>query len=182
MDERDQFFNNVFDESSGNAETARFQRQLGFEERTIKRVFSECGIKVGSWGKLVNECRNQTGLHRLNFNWFNRRFGFPARLCGRRIAGLYDLVFQDFFKPATRNRMFKSLHKNLHRQEIDTDRPFLFVFPIVGTMFCAHNLDIGRESDSVTLSMRQADTLLVFETTKSFFSNLGAEWFQPDPE
>ena len=45
---RDQFFGDIFNE---NVEAVRAQRQLGFEERTIKRAFKECGANRVSWGR-----------------------------------------------------------------------------------------------------------------------------------
>lgn len=175
--DRDQFFNNLFDENSANAESAREQRQLAYEERTIKRLFTECGIKINGWGRFVNECRDITGQQNLNFQWFNSAFNFPVRLCGRRIPKLHELVIADLFKPLPSNRLCKAVIKNLHRQDVDETRPFVFVFPIVRKMYCAHNVETVCHDPGVRWTLRTETSLLAVEPTTSFFGSVGSEWW-----
>lgn len=177
MTDRDQFFNNLFDENSANAEIAREQRQLAYEERTIKRLFAECGIKMGGWGRLVNECRDMTGQPKLNFEWFNAAMRFPARLCGRRIPKLHELGPADLFKPLAQNRLCKAVIKNLHRQGVDETRPFAFVFPIVRKMYCAHNIESVCHDPGTRWLVRTEKSLLAVEPTVSFFAGIGSEWW-----
>lgn len=174
--DRDQFFNNLFNDNGDAAEAIRMQRQLAFEERIVKRVFTECGIKVNSWGRLVNECRLETGIPRLNFQWFNAKTRFPVRLCGRRIPKLHELTFADLLKPADKNRLFKAIVKNLHRQEVDAAQGFVFVFPVVRTMYCAHNVS-DTQSVGAHWTMATEQAILTIEPTKSFFGMIGSEWF-----
>jgi hypothetical protein len=178
--DRDQFFGNLFDENSENAEAVRLQRQLAFEERIIKRVFNECGIKRLGWGKLANECRDMTGHDKLNFNWFNSVYlHFPAVLCGRRIPKLHELTLGDLFKNPTagRNRLCQAVSKNLNRQEVDTGSNFIFVFPVVRTMFCAHNLNIDAgDGPRVSWHMQFEKMTMTVETTVTLFQALGPEW------
>lgn len=188
MDHRDQFFGNLFNESGAGAEEIRIQRQLSFEERIIKRVFNECGAKRAMWGRLVNQCREMTGHHKLNFNWFNATYRqFPGILCGKRIPRLHELTIVDLFKnPDKSNRLAKAIAKNLQRVEIDCARNFIFVFPIVRTMFCAHNLELERGPDMSCVQWRvdlrregnvpAAATRLIVEPTTTLFRAIGTEW------
>jgi hypothetical protein len=178
MMDRDAFFSNLFNEDGDAIEAIRFQRQLSFEERTVKRAFTECGIKIKSWGMLVNQCKNETGLHKLNFNWFNSSYRFPARLCGRRIPKLHELTIHDLFKPK-KNRLVHAVVKNLAKQEVDPDEKFVFVFPVTRKMFCAHNLTPDRSTgiDTISWQFKTDDWQLTVEPTVSFFGNLGADWF-----
>lgn len=174
--DRDQFFNNIFDENGDAAEAIQFQRQLSFEERTIKRAFTECGIKVGSWGRLVRECQLETGQPKLNFRWFNTTTRFPARLCGKRIPKLHELTLADLMKPADKNRLFKAIVKNLHKQEIDTAAGFVFVFPVVRTMYCAHNL-ADTQTVGPRWTMTTENAILAIEPTAALFGGIGPGWF-----
>ncbi len=176
----DSFFSQLPDDIDEKYEATRTQRQFAFEERVIKRAFTECGIKFGAWGKLVNQCRDETGIHRLHFNWFNANYQFPARLCGRRIPRLHELTMRDLFKPSSQNRLFKAITKNLYKQEVDSHKAFVFVFPIVRKMFCAHNLDsdVVSGTDSVSWKLKTADGhRLIVEPTESLFNSVGSEWF-----
>lgn len=140
-EENEGFFKNVF--GSDNAEyldALRVQRQLAYEDRIVKRVFRECGVKIKSMGKLVNECKDMTGQHFLSFQWFNANGNFPGWLCGRRIPFLHELTTLDLMKPFDKNRLFKAITKTLAKQEIDETVPFVFAFPVVKTMLCAHTL------------------------------------------
>lgn len=174
--DRDQFFNNLFDESGDAAEAIRAQRQLAFEERIVKRAFTECGIKINSWGRLVNECRAETGAHKLNFQWFNSSTRFPVRLAGRRIPKLHELTLAEMFKPLEKNRLFKAIVKNLHKQDIDATKGFAFVFPVTRTMYCAHNV-VGAQSVGPRWTMFLEKAILTVEPTSSFFRTIGAEWY-----
>jgi hypothetical protein len=177
--DRDQFFNQLFDESGDQYEAIRAQRQLAYEERIIKRVFKECGIKP-QMGRLVNACRNMTGTHTLSFQWFNADCQFPARLCGQRIyKKLHKLTVLDIFRPAVRNRLFKAVFMQLHKQDINTADRFVFVFPVVRTMLCAHNVH-AVSGTGPQLTMTNEATTLTIEPTTSFFQALGAEWYSPD--
>jgi hypothetical protein len=178
--DRDQFFGNLFNENSENADAVRLQRQLAFEERIIKRVFNECGIKRLGWGKLANECREMTGHDRLNFNWFNSTYKyFPAVLCGRRIPKLHELTLSDLFKNpvAGRNRLCQAISKNLQRQEVDPSSNFIFVFPVVRTMFCAHNLNTeAGDLPRVTWNLQLEKMPMTVELTSTLFPLIGPEW------
>lgn len=176
--DRDSFFDNLRSENTVRDELIRAQRQLAYEERVIKRVFSECGIKINGWGRFVNECREVTGHDRLNFQWFNNRFrGFP-RLAARRIPRLHELTMHDLFKPLERNRLLKAVVKALHRAELSIDTRFIFVFPVVRMSFCAHN--VPTASPGPALDMRDGDGKLhmTVEPTKSFFQGFGSSWYE----
>lgn len=174
--DREQFFNNIFDESGDAAEAIRFQRQLSFEERIVKRAFKDCGIKVNSWGKLVNECKAATGLHKLNFQWFNTSTRFPVRLCGRRIPKLHELKISEMFKPAPKNRLFNAVIKTMHKLEVDDTQGFLFVFPLTRTMYCAHNVT-DTQSLGPHWTMVTPQAILTVEPVTSFFQMIGPEWY-----
>lgn len=175
--DRDQFFNNLFDDNGPAAEAAREQRQLAYEERIIKRLFTECGIKINGWGRLVNQCRDMTGHPRLNFQWFNATQRFPAHLAGRRIPRLHELTAVDLFKPFSANRLCKAVIKNLQRQAVDETRPFVFVFPIVRKMYCAHNSESVTAETGIRWTARMEKALLSVEPSTSFFGGIGAEWW-----
>lgn len=181
--DRDQFFGELFNENSANVDAIRAQRQLAFEERVIKRVFTECGAKRTSWGGLVRACRDITGHQHLNFTWFNSEYrAFPGHLCGKRIPRLHELTMLDIFKnPAkVKNRLAAAILNNLHKQEVDPARPFVFVFPVTRTMFCAHNIDTA-DGDYPRMQWRATfrpmnNVQLMIEPTISFFRTVGAEW------
>lgn len=182
--ERDQFFSNLFDENSENAALSREQKQLAFEERVIKRVFRECGIKVNGWGRFAKDCQDVTGQANLNFKWFNSSFRFPAMLCGRRVyAGrsgpkLYELTIRDLLKPPEKNRVLRILAKALQEQGIGDDDFFVFVFPVVQKMFCAHNLTNIDLAPGTRLTFQRPDELIHIEPTDMLFGAVGTSWWE----
>jgi hypothetical protein len=188
-DDRDQFFNSIFgpqDESS---------RQLSYENRTVKRVITECGIKPRSWGRLVNICRDETGHPFFSFNWFNSFFQqFPATLSGKRIGYcgtkadhngvrqkvcMYQLTLADVLKPQ-KNMLVRALSTALNDSGVDTGRPFVFVFPVVKKMFCAHNLHVDGygDEDRAQWLFRTNGSSLIVEPSDTLFRALGNDWYQ----
>ena len=138
---RDDFFNNMFNESAPDAEDLKRLRQLAYEERIIKRVFTECGAAPNSWGKLAVACRQATDSTKLHFSWFNSAYSFPGKLCGRRIPFIHKITLPELFKPTNKNRLVKAVSKQLAEYELDPVRdPVVFVFPLIKTSFCAHSL------------------------------------------
>jgi hypothetical protein len=181
--DRDSFFDNLRSDTGGSAEALRAMRQLAYEERVIKRVFAECGIKMNGWGRFANECREMTGHDKLNFEWFNRAFPrFPGTLCGRRIPGLHELTLHDIFKPRKSNRLAKAIFKGLHRYGLDPqDGSFVFVFPVVRTSFCAHALSRLNAPERVSWHMSWADAGaagMTVEPTSGLGRAIGSEWFE----
>jgi hypothetical protein len=197
--DRDEFFSNLFDEDNPRANAARVHGQVAFEGRVVRRVFTECGVRNASMGRLINECRIATGDHYLTFSWFNYTFSrFPARLFGRRIGycgrrkmddgttqplSLYQLQFADIFKPQ-HNVVIRTISKALHAAPDYADgQPFIFVFPIVRRMFCAHNLDIPSNPDldtpRIQWIMQTADgAQMTVESTASLLAAIGNDWFE----
>lgn len=197
--DRDQFFNNLFDENNKRAGVSREQAQRSFEGRIVRRLFNECGVKRVVWGQLVNECRDVTGEPELTFGWFNSAFPrFPGRLLGKRISycgrrtgsdgtsaplSLYQLEFAEIFKPKN-NLVLRTLAKALHTAEHDLNDPYVFVFPIVRRMFCAHNLILPAnptlDVPRIQWIMQTADagTTMAIEPTASLFAAIGDDWYQ----
>lgn len=173
---RDQFFQNLFDDESDKAQAIREQRQLAFEERIIKRAFNECGIKVNSWGRLVNECKAITAQPKLNFQWFNSQFRFPVTLCGKRIPKLHELTLPDLLRPAKQNRLFKAIIKTLGRLDVDTSQGFAFVFPVKRKMFCAHTTQL-EPVPGPRWTITGEKNILTVEPTTTFFQSVGPAWF-----
>jgi len=173
--DRESFFDNLKREDTVRDELIRAQRQLGFEERCIKRVFNECGVKINSWGWFAKQCREETGHDRLNFQWFNHRFpAFPGVLSGKRIPRLHQLTLLDLFKPAEKNRFVKAIARGL------TDfcaTNFVFMFPVTRTMFVAHDREPDITGERVLWSS-YADPPLFAEPSKQFFKAIGGDWFQ----
>ena len=174
---RDDFFNSLFDDSGDHVEALRAQRQLTFEESVIKRIFNESGIAVAGWGRLVNECRTESGLPKLNFGWFNRRFNFPAKIYGRRVKKIHELVIADLFRAGGKNnKLVRFIARQLNWAEVDTSKPFVFFFRIINTLVCAHNLDAsGHTGPSWTI--RIEDAILTLETSKSYLAATDGDWF-----
>lgn len=173
--DRDSFFDNLKREDTVRDALIRAQRQLGFEERCIKRVFSECGIKINGWGRFVNECREATGHDKLTFQWFNQRFrSFPGVLSGKRIPRLHELTLLDLFKPAEKNRLVKAVAKGLTNFCATN---FVFMFPITRTMFVAHDREPSSTDERVVWSAF-ADPPLFVEPSKHFFQAIGRDWFE----
>jgi hypothetical protein len=200
--DRDQFFQNLFDDNSREAGANREQRQLSYENRIVRRVITECGVPRVSWGWLVNNCKAATGGHELSFEWFNYTFReFPARLLGKRIGycarrtapdgsssplSLYQLQFAELFKPR-HNLVLRTIARALQAAEHNASDPFVFVFPIVRRMFCAHNLEIptsaALDAPRIQWIMQTSPTgsKMIIESTASLFAAIGSEWFQmPD--
>jgi hypothetical protein len=173
--DRESFFDNLRDDKGEQFEALRAQRQLAYEERVIKRIFSECGIKISSWGRFANECRAVTGQDRLNFEWFNRRFPHFPNLSAKRIPRLHELKMQDLFRPSGKNRLFKAISKALW------DRPsvgFVLVFPVTRMSFVAHDVEPDNDVKVARVVWSiQADPPLYVEPSKSFFQAFGSEWF-----
>lgn len=195
-DTRDQFFGDLFNE--GAEQTHHFYRQLSFEHRAVKRVLNECGIKVRSMGRLVNLCRDATGNPEFSFSWFNSYFrAFPAQLSGKKItyvgkrtneqtgqkenAYLYQLTVLDLFREKY-NKLLTTLSKAMHRASVDTERPFVFLFPVVRTMFCAHNVDFpggaSAEHPRAQMVFEYEKTRLVIERSASLFGAIGPDWYE----
>lgn len=173
--DRDNFFENLRDDKGEHVEALRAQRQLAYEERVIKRVFSECGIKINGWGRYANRCREATGQDRLNFEWFNQAFrGFPGVLGGKRIPGLHELTLLDLFKPAEKNRLVRAVKRGLNDV---CDSNFVFVFPVTRTTFVAHDREPSSTDDRIVWSAF-ADPPLFVEPSKHFFKAIGTEWFE----
>ncbi len=186
MGNREEFFDNLFGDSTPAAEDIKRLRQLAYEERVIKRVFTECGIRMNGWGRLANDCRDKTEQHKLNFSWFNATYNaFPAILIGRRVPYMHKIVLPDLFKPAPKNRLVKAIAKELARNEIDIAKDrYVFVFPIVKTAFCAHSLSrFGEERPadgfrSQFVLRPSGDTrLLIVEPLKTLCNAIGSEWY-----
>lgn len=175
------FFDNLRRDDTPEDNAVRAQRQLSYEERVIKRVITECGAKTSSWGLLANHCRRATGEVKLNFNWFNQTFKqFPGELIGRRIPRLHELTIQDLFKPSAQNRLVKAIIKNVRRAGVDPAASrYFFVFPVVRTSFCAHNLkNLEGAGDHAIWSCQTDDnSRITVEPTRSLFAELGHDWF-----
>lgn len=138
-DPRDAIAKDIFGEDESGP--TRQMRQYAYEERVIKRVFAESGITPrGGWGYFVNQSREMIGLPKLSFQWFNQVFSFPGILCGSRIGYMHELTLPDMVKPPQRNKMLKRIAKQLYKKDIDSKQKFVFCFPVVRTIFCAHNL------------------------------------------
>ena len=185
--DRDQFFSGIFNENSEQAISARAQRQLAFEERVIKRVFRECCIRISSWGKLANDCREVTGQPNLNFQWFNSSFMFPEMLYGKRIYSgkrgpkLETLTLRDLLQPVDKNKAYKCIARALELHELDEGSFFVFVFPVVQKMFCAHNLtplvEARNPATRLTFVGENNDSLMYVEPTQTVFSAVGTSWW-----
>lgn len=189
---RDEFFENLFNETTPAAEDIRALRQLAYEERVIKRVFSECGIRVSSWGRFALESRSMTGEVKLNFRWFNSSsscHGFPATLCGRRIPHLHNISLPKLFKPAGQNALIKAVAKTLTAASIQPEKKqkYLCVFPIIKTPFCAHNLTGAGYQRPQNIDSRMQFVMqygaegehMFIEPLKSFCDAIGTDWFSP---
>lgn len=138
-DPRDALAKDIFGEDESGP--TRQMRQYAYEERVIKRVFAESGVTPrGGWGYFVNQSREMIGVPKLSFQWFNQVFSFPGVLCGSRIGYMHELTLPDMIKPPQRNKMLKRIAKQLYKKDIDSRQKFVFCFPIVRTLFCAHNL------------------------------------------
>lgn len=182
---RDQFFSNVFKDGDA-AEASSVRRQLSFEERVIKRAFRECGVSVPQWGRYVLHCRSVTGEDGLNFNWFNRTFPFPAMLCGKRIYGsrrgrkIFEMTARDLLLPPAKNKLLRLISRTIEQQGIEADDRFIFVFPIVQKMFCAHNFTDLPDMTRSRLTYRFAREEWHIEPTDTVFSAIGADWWDSD--
>lgn len=185
-DPRDELAKHLFDEDDDNS-TIKQLRQYAYEERVIKRVFTESGVAPKSgWGRYVNQSREVIGFPKLCFQWFNNNFRFPGQLCGKRITRMHELTLTDLIKPPARNKMFKRVLSNLHKLEINLQkRKFVFCFPVVRTLFCVHNLRCQESASWDRVDWRlqiatQSDGVWLFvEPLASFCRGLPAdEWFE----
>jgi hypothetical protein len=185
--ERDDFFRNLFENNTPEADAIRAQRQLAYEERIIKRILTECGAAPASWGALVNTCRRESHEDKLNFGWFNSFYRqFPGQLCGKRIPFMHQITLVDLFKPVGKNRVVKAVSKALAALSVDPVlQPYVLVFPIVKTQFCAHT--VARVAyDPVTGTNRMQFSIqspagvssrpLFIEPLKTFCAALGNQW------
>lgn len=186
-DDRGNFFDSIFNQEDF--------RQRGYENRTVRRAINECGVKPRSWGRLVNLCRDQTGEPYFSFDWFNDFFpSFPGRLCGKRIGycgtkrddngakqklSLYQLTLAELLRPDG-NMLVRAISKGLHDGGVDSSRPFIFVFPVVRRMFCAHNLSVDsyETQTRVQWMFLHDGSQMVVEPTKTLFQAIGNDWYQ----
>jgi len=182
---RDEFFENLFNETTPAAEDIKALRQLAYEERVIKRVFTECGIQPASWGFMAKNCRDATGQVKLNFDWFNSAYpGFPCPLIGKRIPFLHKVTLVDLFKPTAKNRLVKAISKALIEKNVNTVKDnYLLVFPIVKTAFCAHSLlrsgmtepETGDQRCQILIRVSGVKPIII-EPLKSFCRAIGGDW------
>lgn len=177
--DRENFFDNLRREDTVQDELRRQQRQLDYEERVIKRVVSECGIKITGWGLMANACRRETGQNKLNFAWFNQTFrSFPGRLCGRRVSRLHELDFQTLFRPLDKNRLVKAISKFAVNDDVDSDESrWIFVFPVVRTFYCAYNLDYNVSGPSFQIRNENGRLEIAACPSKHLFKTIGSDWF-----
>lgn len=185
---RDDFFRNIFGENSPSAEAIRAQRQLAYEERIIKRILTECGAAPGSWGALVNQCRRESHEDKLNFRWFNDNYRqFPGRLIGKRVPFLHQVTLPELFRPVGKNKLTRAIGRVLGTAEIDPHKtPFVLVFPVVKTQFCAYNMiRIGQEYVPETQRLQfcmypelTGNRPLFIEPLKTFCKAIGNQWAQ----
>jgi hypothetical protein len=189
-DFRDQFFGEIFNDDN-------FHRQLSFENRVVRRVFSECGVRIPSMGRLVNLCRAETGQPDFSFSWFNSTYPrFPGTLCGRPVAFcgytsddagnkrkqfIYQLTITELLNTKN-NRLVRAISKALHESAVSDSSPFLFIFTIVRKRFCAHNLALPFEA-SPELPRTQwrfdnGSSPLIIEPATPLLRAIGTEWFE----
>lgn len=180
---RDEFFDNLFSDTAPAAEDLKRIRQLAYEERVIKRVFTECGAAPASWGKLAVACRQATDTTKMHFSWFNSAYAFPGKLCGRRIPYIHKITLPELFKPVNKNRLIKALSKQLAEYEINPVRdPYVFVFPLIKTAFCAHSLisagyeAINEQRIQVLFKLPGTDRPLFIEPLKQLCKAIGNQW------
>lgn len=199
---RDNFFDSVF-----NSDEAQSFPALSYEDRIVRRLFTECGVVPRSMGRLVNICRDETGEPKLSFQWFNNYFSFPARLCGARIGycgtrvvsgerqkrSMYQLDLSDVFRPK-KNLFLRAVLEKLADNDIDlasAARPFIFVFPVRRKMYCVHNYGSPLLPDTITDMHTQQElitepvlsfyagnaNILTMQSTAAVFAHIGNDWF-----
>lgn len=184
MDNRDEFFSELFDEDSVQQKAIKAARQLEFEERVIKCAFTAGGYKPPSWGRLANMCRDATNEIKLNFMWFNTEFPrFPGVLCGSRVPYLHELLIKDVFslgQPVERkNKLLRRLMRVFEKHEIDATNKFVFAFTITKTLLVAHNLtqlEPPETETSVEIHYRLMNRSFIIEPAKVVFARIGADW------
>lgn len=195
-DHRDQFFDSLF--SEGAEQTSHFHNHQSFEHRAVKRVLSECGVKVRSMGQLVNMCKEETGHHEFSFSWFMSTFpAFPAQLAGKKITYvgkqtcettgkktnkyMYQLDVLDLFRQ-NYNKLITALSRAMYKQGVAQDSPFVFLFPVVRTMFCAHNMDLPAElindKPRIQLSFQTPETTIRIERSATLLAAVGNSWYE----
>ena len=183
---RDEFFDGLFNDGAPAAEDIKFLRQQAYEERVIKYVFTECGAKPPSWGKLAVACRNATGQTKLHFDWFNSAYKrFPGRLIGKRIPFIHGIKLPELFKPAVKNKLVKAITKRLADFDVDPGNDqYVFVFPLIKTKLCAHSLitagqELPAKDDSrfqFVLHIGGVKRPMYIESLKSLCRAIGEQW------
>lgn len=188
--DRDDFFAQLHNEATPAADELRRLRQLAYEERTIKRVITNCGIRINGWSHLARLCRNATDEKKLHFDWFNAEYGgkFPCRLGGKRIPKMHSIMLHELFKPLKKNKLIRRVSAALADVDIDPllDR-YLFVFPIIRTPFCIHTLDTtGPDIDLqhraqfqiiVAGKNNKTGRTVIIEPLKNACAAIGHDWF-----
>jgi len=185
---RDDFFEQLFNETTPAADEIKRLRQLAYEERVIKRVITECGIKMSGWGRLANACRQATGEPKLNFQWFNSAYQnhFPGKLFGKRIPHVHSVSLPELFKPIKQNKLLRKLSHALAVAELDPVKDsYMLVFPLIKTPYCLHTFrdagyeDPGVEDTRMQILVRLGNSRrhLFIEPLKSACSAIGSEWF-----
>lgn len=180
---REEFFENLFNDGAPAAEDLKRIRQLAYEERVIKRVFTECGAAPSSWGKIAVACRNATDSTKLHFDWFNSAYSFPGTLCGSRIPYIHKITLPELFKPTNKNRLIKALSKQLAARDLHATRDsYVFVFPLIKTAFCAHSLSsagyeaINEPRSQVLFKIPGERRPLFIEPLKQLCKAIGNQW------
>lgn len=185
---REEFFDQLFNEATPAADELKRLRQLAYEERVIKRIFTYCGIRLPSWGRLANLCRAATGEKKLNFEWFNTEYGsaFPGRLSGKRIPYVHNITLTELFKPVKKHKLLRRLSPALDAAGINAlADAYLFVFPLVRTPFCVHTLSTvadaapGQPDQRLQLvfNLPNAKRTIFVEPLEAVSKTIGPEWF-----
>jgi hypothetical protein len=185
---REDFFEQLFNEATPAADELKRLRQLAYEERVIKRVITDCGVNISSWGRLANLCRTATDEKKLNFNWFNEEYGncFPGKLFGKRIPHVHSIKLPELFKPVKQNKLLRKLAAALAIAEIDPVKDaYLFVFPLIKTPYCLHTFrDPGYENPDaedarfqLLVRIGAEKRPLFIEPLKTACKAIGSDWF-----
>lgn len=184
-DPRDALAEELFGDKR-NDTAARQIRQLSYEERVIKRVFAESGIApLQGWWPYIRQSEAVVGVPKLSFQWFNESFSrFPGVLCGKKLPYMHEITMKQLMQPAPNNTLIKRVMK--HLQQLNNPRHFVFCFPVVRRIYCAHNLT-SQTTDTwhndrwrAQVAMRADDQWLFVEPLGPMCRDINPmTWFEP---
>jgi len=167
------------------------QRVHALEERVIKRIWDYANARPRSLAAAARECKLETGVPSLNFEWFFNHYPFPVVLGAAKLDWMSRIQVGDLFGPFTKLPFFKEYEMFLEGVDVDPvkERAAL-IFPWAhipkgGNAMAIHNYPVDSTEDPdlrtergtrIVRPLGNPTVIYVVESLNDFLANVGTEW------